>query len=84
VSLEIVANLERRGAHSGFNLYHLRMIMPRDRMSRMRAIRHLIPTIAFSLRAMTILSMKADCSLGLFPTSATLCRPLILRCRKRG
>jgi len=32
--LEIVANLNRTGAHSGFNLYHLRMIMPRDRMAR--------------------------------------------------
>jgi hypothetical protein len=32
--LEIVASLDRRGTHADFNLYHLKMIMPRDRIAR--------------------------------------------------
>ena len=41
--MEIAFNIEARGRHSGFNLYHLSMIEERDRMARVERYERLDP-----------------------------------------
>jgi hypothetical protein len=65
--LEIVANLARKGSHSGFNLYHLRMIMPRDRMARHARYKALDPDNRFQPQGYDYLIEESGLQVAVIP-----------------